>query len=151
MQFALLAGTYSRVHLLAVTLFAATTMSAYLVRLFLILRKNQIYPRNPRGWRMAFCATLICFSGAWGLLSCYSYISNGFSHWNSLLLTFCILGISFGAIVSLTPQAVVSLLPRFAASGAADSWLTCSWAARATAWLSSIWFAWRSCWRKEDN
>ena len=103
-QFALLAGTYSRVHLLPVTIFAATTMGAYLVRLFLILRKNVIYPRNPRGWRMVFCACLICFSSAWGLLSCYSDIVRGFSEWNSLLLTFCILGISFGAIVSLTPR-----------------------------------------------
>jgi len=103
-QFALLAGTYSSVHLLAVTLFAVTTMSAYLVRLFLVLRKNQIYPRNPPGWRRAFCATLICFSSAWGLLSCYSNFANGFSHWNSHLLTFCVLGISFGAIVSLTPR-----------------------------------------------
>jgi signal transduction histidine kinase len=103
-QFALLAGTYSRVHMLAVTLFAVTTMSAYLARLFLILRKNQIYPRNPRAWQTAFCATLICFSSAWGLLSCYSYVSNGFSYWNSLLLTACVLGIGFGAIVSLTPR-----------------------------------------------
>lgn len=103
-QFALLAGTYSRVHRLAVTLFAAVTLSAYLLRLFLILRKNEIYPRNPRGWRIAFCVTLICFSSAWGLLSCQSYIFNGFSDWNSLLLTFCVLGISFGAVVSLTPR-----------------------------------------------
>jgi signal transduction histidine kinase len=103
-QFALLAGTYSKVHLLPVTIFAATTMGSYLVRLFLILRKNVIYPRNPRAWRMAFCACLMCFSSAWGLLSCYSDIVRGFSDWNSLLLTFCILGISFGAIVSLTPR-----------------------------------------------
>jgi signal transduction histidine kinase len=103
-QFALLAGTYSRVHVLAVTLFAVTTMSAYLARLFLILRKDEIYPRNPRGWRVAFCASLVCFSSAWGLLSCYSYISNGFAYWNSLLLTFSVLGISFGALVSLTPR-----------------------------------------------
>ncbi len=103
-QFALLAGTYSTVHVLAVTFFAVITMSAYLVRLFLILRKDQIYPHNPLGWRLVFCTTLICFSSAWGLLSCYSYISNGFSYWNSLLLTFCVLGISFGAIVSLTPR-----------------------------------------------
>lgn len=103
-QFALLAGTYSRVHLVAVPLFAAMTMSAYLVRLFLVLRKDEIYPHNPRGWRMAFCATLICFSGSWGLLVCYSHVSNGLSHWNSLLLTVCILSISFGAIVSLTPR-----------------------------------------------
>jgi signal transduction histidine kinase len=103
-EFALLAGTYSRGHLTAVTLFAVTTMSAYLARLFLILRKNQVYSLSARGWRVAFCATLICFSSAWGFLSCYSYISNGFSYWNSLLLTFCVLGISFGAIVSLTPK-----------------------------------------------
>jgi len=101
-QFALLAGTYSRGHALAVTLFAVSTMGGYLVRLFLILRKDAIYSRNPRAWRMAFCATLLCFSSAWGLFSCYSYAWNGFSDWNSLLLTFCLLGIGFGAIVSLT-------------------------------------------------
>ena len=103
-QFALLAGTYSRVHGPAVTLFAVTTMTAYLARLFLILRKDDIYPRNPRLWQAAFCSTLVCFSSAWGLLSCYSYISNGFAYWNSLLLTFSVLGISFGALVSLTPR-----------------------------------------------
>jgi signal transduction histidine kinase len=103
-QFALLAGNYSRVHLLAVTLFAVATMGAYLVRLFLVLRKNQIYSRNARAWRAAFCAALVCFSSAWGLMSCYSYVVNGFSHWNSLLMTFCVLAISFGAIVSLTPR-----------------------------------------------
>lgn len=103
-QFALLAGTYSRPHAFAVALFAATTMGAYLIRLFLVLRKNQLYPRHAKAWQLAFCATLICFSSAWGLLSCYSSITNGVSHWNSLLLTFCVLGISFGAVVSLTPR-----------------------------------------------
>ncbi len=103
-QFALLAGTYSKGPLLALTLFAASTLVSYLARLFLILRKEEIYASNPRAWRMALCACLLCFSSAWGLLSCYSYISYGFAHWNSLLLTFCVLGISFGAIVSLTPR-----------------------------------------------
>ena len=103
-EFALLAGTYSSVHGLAVTLFAVTSMAAYLAQLFLILRKHSIYPDNPRRWRIAFWATLVCFSSAWGLLTCYSYISNGFSSWNSMLLTICILGIGFGAIVSLTPR-----------------------------------------------
>lgn len=103
-QFALLAGTHSNIHTLAVTLFACTTMGAYLLRLFLILRKSALYPRSPRLWRTAFCASLICFSSAWGLLSCYSDAVNGFSHWNSLLLTICVLAISFGAIVSLTPR-----------------------------------------------
>jgi len=103
-QFALLDGTRSKVHALAVTLFAAATMASYLARLFLVLRKSRIYPRNPRLWRSAFCATLVCFSAAWGLLSCYSDFVNGFFNWNSLLLAFCVLGISFGAIVSLTPR-----------------------------------------------
>jgi signal transduction histidine kinase len=103
-QFALLAGTHTRVPELAVTIFAATTMGAYLLRLVFILRKNAIYSHSPRLWRIAFCATLICFSTAWALLSCYSDLVNGFSDWNSLLLTFCVLGISFGAIVSLTPR-----------------------------------------------
>jgi signal transduction histidine kinase len=125
-QFALLAGTYSKAHVLAVPLFAVTTMSAYLVRLFLILHKNQIYYRNPRTWRLVFCATLICFSSAWGALSCYSYIANGFAYWNSLLLTVCVLGISFGAIVSLTPRPLYlycHVLPLLAPPIAVELWL----------------------------
>ena len=125
-QFALLAGTYSRVHVQAVTLFAVTTMSAYLVRLFLILRKNGIYPRNPRAWRLAFSATLVCFSSAWGLLSCYSNVADGFSYWNSLLLAFCIIGISFGAIVSLTPRPLYlycHVLPLLVPPVVVDLWL----------------------------
>jgi signal transduction histidine kinase len=125
-QFALLAGTYSKAHVLAVPLFAVTTMSAYLVRLFLILHKNQIYSHNPHGWRLAFCATLICFSSAWGALSCYSYIANGFSYWNSLLLTVCVLGISFGAIVSLTPRPLYlycHVLPLLVPPIAVELWL----------------------------
>ena len=103
-QFALLAGSYSSGHALALILFAGATMAAYLARLFLILRKNEIYPRNPRRWRAAFCACLLCFSGAWGLLSCYSYICYGFANWNTLLLTLCVLAISFGGLLSLTPR-----------------------------------------------
>jgi signal transduction histidine kinase len=103
-QFALLAGSYSDGRLLPVTLFAGVAMTAYLGRLFLILRKNQLYPRNPRRWRMAFWGCLLCFSGAWGLLSCYSHVFYGFANWNSLLLTFCLLAITFGALVSLTPS-----------------------------------------------
>ncbi len=125
-QFALLAGTYSRVHVQAVTLFAVSTMSAYLVRLFLILRKNAIYPHNPRAWRLAFSATLVCFSSAWGLLSCYSNVADGFSFWNSLLLAFCIIGISFGAIVSLTPRPLYlycHVLPLLVPPILVDLWL----------------------------
>ena len=103
-QVALLAGSYSRLHGGAVLLFAVLTMAAYLVRLFLILRKDQVYNANPTRWRMAFQASLMCFSSAWGLLACYSYVSYGYYDWNSLLLTLCILGIGFGALFCLTPR-----------------------------------------------
>jgi len=103
-QFALLAGNYSKALVPALTLFAVSTMGAYLARLFLILRKDRIYARNPSRWRAGFCVCLLCFSSAWGLLSSYSYISYGFANWNSLLLTFCLLAISFGALLSLTPR-----------------------------------------------
>jgi signal transduction histidine kinase len=87
-----------------VTLFASVTMAAYLTRLFLVIRKPHIYPNNPHGWRVTYGVCLLCFSGAWGFLSCYSYLCYGFASWNSLLLTFSLLGISFGALVSLTPR-----------------------------------------------
>jgi signal transduction histidine kinase len=103
-QFALLAGTHSRIPTLAITIFAATTIGAYLLRLLLVLRKNGIYSVSPRYWRIAFCAALICFSSAWGTLSCYSNLVNGLLNWNSLMFAFCVLGISFGAIFSLTPR-----------------------------------------------
>jgi signal transduction histidine kinase len=125
-EFALLAGTYSRIHVLPVTIFAVTTMGAYLGRLCLILRKDAIYPRGPRAWRIAYCATLLCFSSAWGLLSCYSDVANGFSHWDSLLLRFCILGISFSAIVSLTPRPLYlycHVLPLLVPPLVIDLWL----------------------------
>lgn len=103
-QFALLAGTHSRIPTVAITLFAAASTGAYLARLLLVLRKSGIYSTNPRLWRIAFCTTLISFSSAWGILSCYSNFVNGLFNWNSLMFAFCILGISFGAIFSLTPR-----------------------------------------------
>jgi signal transduction histidine kinase len=103
-QFALLAETHSKIPTSAITIFAAVTIGAYLARLLLVLRKNGIYSLNPRLWRIAFCSALICFSTAWGFLSCYSNVVNGLFNWNSLLFAFCVLGIAFGAIFSLTPR-----------------------------------------------
>jgi signal transduction histidine kinase len=103
-QFALLAGTHSRIPTFAITVFAAATIGPYLMRLLLVLRKNGIYFVKARLWRTAFCATLICFSTAWGILSCYSNFVNGLLNWNSLMLAFCVLGIAFGAIFALTPR-----------------------------------------------
>ncbi len=103
-QFALLAGKHSRGHGAAAALFAVVTTAAYIFRLFLVLRKDRVYAASPSRWRAGYCVTLFAFSLAWGLLASYSYITYGFFHWNSLLLTVCSLGIAFGALVSLTPR-----------------------------------------------
>ena len=106
-QFALLAGAYTRFHLLPVAAFAFTTMSACLIRLFLTLRKDRIYSRSPRQWGITFAATLFLFSSAWGVFACYTYLNTGFAQWNSLLLTFCVLAIAFGPVVALSPRPVL--------------------------------------------
>ena len=103
-QFVLLGGTFFKDHPLSTTMFASAALAACIVRLLLVLRKDEIYPRNPRGWRVAFCACLIVFSASWAWMSAYSYINYGYAHWNSLLLTICLMGISAGGLVSLTPR-----------------------------------------------
>ena len=103
-QFVLLGGTFFKDHPLSTTMFASAAMVACIVRLLLVLRKDEIYPRNPRGWRVAFCACLIVFSASWAWMSVCSYINYGYAHWNSLLLTICLMGISAGGLVSLTPR-----------------------------------------------
>jgi signal transduction histidine kinase len=103
-QFVLLGGTFFKDHLLSTSIFATVAMAASIGRLLLVLRKDDIYPRNPGGWRVAFCSCLLLFSGSWAWMSGYSYINYGYVHWNSLLLTICLMGISAGGLVSLTPR-----------------------------------------------
>lgn len=103
-QFVLLGGTFFKDHPLSTSVFASAAMTACIVRLLLVLRKEEIYPRNPRAWRVAFCACLFVFSASWAWLSGFSYVNYGYLHWNSLLLTICLMGISAGGLVSLTPR-----------------------------------------------
>jgi signal transduction histidine kinase len=88
-QFVILGGTFFKDHPLSTAIFASAAMAACLTRLLLVLRKDEIYPRNPRAWRIAFCSCLLMY---------------GYAHWNSLLLTICMMGISAGGLVSLTPR-----------------------------------------------
>jgi signal transduction histidine kinase len=125
-QFALLAGGYFQDHPVAISLFTIGAMAGCLGRLFLVIRKNDIYPQNPQRWRIAFCACLFVFSLAWGALAGYAYLVYGFSNWNSLLVTFCTLGISAGALVSLTPRSLYlnwHLLPLLVPGVVADVWV----------------------------
>jgi len=103
-QFVILGGTFFKDHPLSTTLFASAAMTACIARLLLVLRKDEIYPRNPRGWRVAFCSCLFIFSASWASMGAYSYINYGYAHWDSLLLTICLMGISAGGLVSLTPR-----------------------------------------------
>jgi len=103
-QFVLLAGSFFRDHPLAVSIFAFTSMAALVGRLFLVLRKDDIYYHHPRLWRAGLCASVAMFSSAWSCLSARGYVTYGYLNWNSILLTFCLLGLSAGALVSLTPR-----------------------------------------------
>ena len=57
-QLVLLAGTYFGDLPLVTSIFAVLGMAACLARLFLVLRKDDIYPRYPRHWRIAFSIRL---------------------------------------------------------------------------------------------
>ncbi len=103
-QFYLLSATLFKDHPLATSAFASASMAACVARLLLVLRKEEIYPRSPRAWRVSFCACLFVFSTSWAWMSGYSQITYGYAHWNSLLLTICLMGISAGGLVSLTPR-----------------------------------------------
>ena len=103
-QFVLLEGTYVKDHPIVISLFSVLTNAACILRLFLVLRKDEVYPKNPRRWRLAIGVCIFLFATTWGVTTAYSYAVYGFYSWNSLLLTFCMLGISAGALVSFTPQ-----------------------------------------------
>jgi len=125
-QAVLLAGTYDKKHWFVILGFALVATGACLGRLFLVLRKEEIYARNARLWRSAFCFSLILFSSAWGLLSAYTCLVYGYFNWNSLLLIFCTLAISAAGLVYLTPKLLflnLHLLPLIVPGILADIWI----------------------------
>lgn len=103
-QFVLLAGTTFSDHPAATSIFLFVTMTASLVRLLLVLRKNEIYAQNPRRWRIGFGTCIFVFASAWGVFTAWGAVTYGFFAWNSMLLIFCVLGITSGGLVSLTPR-----------------------------------------------
>jgi signal transduction histidine kinase len=103
-QFIVLAGTYFKDHPAAITAFTGWATAACLVRLFLIIAKDSLYRRAPWRWRAAFCACQLVFSFSWGTLAASCYVWYGYISWNSVLVTFCSLGLSAGALISLTPR-----------------------------------------------
>ncbi|HYL34909.1 MAG TPA: ATP-binding protein [Bryobacteraceae bacterium] len=103
-QVTLLTSSYFQDHPASTTMLACCTIAAPVARLFLVIRKGEIYSRNPRYWRAAFCCCQVVFSLAWGLFAALAYSQSGYYSPNSLLITFCTLGLSAGALISLTPR-----------------------------------------------
>src|SRR5690242_17164994 len=103
-QFVLLSGTYFKDHPIPTALFVFFSMGACVLRLFLVLRKDNLYARNAKLWRIAFGLSLFLFASAWGSMTGFSYAVYGYSHWNALLMTFSILGIAAAALASFTPR-----------------------------------------------
>ncbi len=125
-QFVLLSGTCLKDHPLVTVAFALITVCGALLRLLLVIRKNGIYSRSPRQWRIGFGASVFASSAAWGSLCAFSYVNYGYFNWNSLLLTVTVLGISAGALVSFTPRRTYlnwHILPVLAPCIAADLYL----------------------------
>jgi len=103
-QFVLLAGNLFKEHPAAVTWFATAALAGYLVRLLLVLRKDALYAPSPARWRSAFCVCQWISAGAWGLLVGACEVWYGYTHWNTVVITFCALGLSAGALIALTPR-----------------------------------------------
>ncbi|MBV8820178.1 MAG: hypothetical protein JO022_17590, partial [Acidobacteriaceae bacterium] len=75
-----------------------------LARLVVVVRKDDIYRISPRAWRFWFGFTLLIVGLGWGALTGYTVARGGYESWNSLLLTFCILGLSASTLISVTPN-----------------------------------------------
>ena len=103
-QFLLVASDYFKSQPLVASIFATVTLAASVFRVFVIIRKDVIYNISPRRWRRLLYISIGLVSCGWGVLTAYTYILYGFAPWSSLVLTFCILGLSAGSLISLTPR-----------------------------------------------
>ena len=59
-QLVLLAGSFPKTHWLVISTFAVVVTGACLGRLFLVLRKDAMYPRHSRRWRFTFVLSCSC-------------------------------------------------------------------------------------------
>jgi signal transduction histidine kinase len=110
MQFLLFFSDYFGNEPIVASLFTAITLAASAFRVFVIIQKDAIYEVSPKRWRLMLYISITVVSCAWGLLTGYTYIVYGHPHWSSLLLTFSILGLSAGSLISLTPRMVLLIL-----------------------------------------
>jgi signal transduction histidine kinase len=125
-QFLLIASNFFREQPIVASLFALVSVGASVLRLYVIIRKQAIYGRNPRHWSLLFGISVFAVASAWGLLTAYAVTMNGFGNWNTSLLTICILGISAGSLASFTPRYLFLLyhvIPLLVPAIAGDLWI----------------------------
>ncbi|MDQ6760030.1 MAG: ATP-binding protein [Acidobacteriota bacterium] len=103
-QFLLVGSDYFKSEPIVASIFATVMLAASVLRVFVIVRKDVIYSLNPQRWRQYLYLSIGVVSCGWGVLTAYTYLLYGFSNWSALLLTFCILGLSAGSLISLTPR-----------------------------------------------
>ncbi len=109
-QFLLLFSDFLKNEPMLVSLFTVITLAASAFRVFVIVRKDVIYSVNPARWRTMLYSSIAVLAVSWGLLTGYTYVTYGYAHWNSLLLTFSVLGLSAGSLISLTPRMLLMIL-----------------------------------------
>ena len=103
-QFLLFGSDYFKSQPVVAVLFALIAIGGLMVRMLLVFRKDFMYPAHPRRWRSIFGVSVGVVAGSWGLLTGCTFAVYGYSNWNSLLLTVCVLGLSAASLISLTPH-----------------------------------------------
>ena len=103
-QFLLVASNFPYEQPVVSSIFAVASVGASVLRLFLILRKQAIYPKNRQRWTVLFGSSILLASAAWGCLAGYMAVVQGYGGWNAMLLRCCVLGISAASLVTFTPR-----------------------------------------------
>jgi signal transduction histidine kinase len=73
-------------------------------RLYLIVRKDRIYPSNPRLWRALFACSVSLPAAAWGLLTGLSIVLYPIPSLTWMILLFCLLGSCPNSLTVLAPS-----------------------------------------------
>lgn len=103
-QFLLIGSDYFKNEPIIASFFAFITITAGLARLVVVVRKDDIWNASPRRWRWLFGFTFLVVGACWGLLTAYTITTTGYQSWNSILLTFCVLGLSASSLIAVTPN-----------------------------------------------
>lgn len=107
MLFLLILGDYFLDYPAISSTITATVLGGSGARLWLVLRRDKIYPPNPGRWRLWFGLSVGIVASALGAGSGLTFMARGFSNWDSVLLRTCVMGVSAGSLVSLTPRKII--------------------------------------------